>query len=101
MGSINIYGGVMVEDEAKRKQSENGPKEPEETREPIPVSDYQHINIGFPPYLLDELRTKTNKGNSTIRYELMRALRRLGYTVHKADLVKDGRRGKFIRKRAS
>ena len=63
------------------------------------VQDFKldYINLGLPEYLLDAVREKAKKDQSTIRYEIMRGLRRVGYEVRNEDMVKDARRGKFIR----
>ena len=75
----------------KKKSAEN------EDKEQSVRIDY--INLGLPEYLLDAVREKARKNQSTIRYEIMRGLRRVGYEVHHQDMVKDARRGKFVRKK--
>ena len=74
-------------------------KQLNEVKDPTPLADCVRINVVLPAYLLAELKTKTSNDRSTIRYEFMRALRRVGYTVHKVDMIKDARRGKFIRQK--
>ena len=44
-------------------------------------------------------RDKANRDQSTIRYEIMRGLRRVGGEVRNEDIVKDARRGKFSRQK--
>ena len=58
-----------------------------------------YINLGLPEYLLDAVREKAKKDQSTIRYEIMRGLRRVGYEVRNEDMVKDARRGRFSRQK--
>ena len=68
---------------------------------PTPTEDYQYVNIGLPPDVVSQLREKARNDKSSMRYEILRALRRVGYDIPRSELVKDGRRGRFTRQRVS
>lgn len=61
---------------------------------PTPPSEYEHINVGLPPYLMEQLRLKAIQDKSSVRFEILRGLRRIGYDIKDADMIKDARRGK-------
>jgi len=86
----DLSGGIGMP-KSKIKSSKNEDKEQD--------VKLDYINLGLPEYLLDAVREKANKDQSTIRYEIMRGLRRVGYEVRSEDMVKDARRGKFVRKK--
>ena len=88
----DLIGGIGMP-KGKKKSSKNEDKE-QDVR-------LDYINLGLPEYLLDAVREKAKKDRSTIRYEIMRGLRRVGYEVHNEDMVKDARRGRFSRQKVS
>lgn len=66
---------------------------------PTPASDFMYANVGFPSYLMKQLRVRCATQGTTLKYELMRALKRTGdYEIRQADMVKDAR-GKTKKKR--
>lgn len=58
----------------------------------IPNADMKPLTVKLPPYVLEQLRIKAATNKTTARYEVLRGLKRLGYTVNEADLVGDKRR---------
>ena len=61
---------------------------------PVPTSEFEHINIGLPPYVMEQVRLKAIKDKSSVRFEILRGLRRVGYDIRDVDMIKDARRGK-------
>ena len=87
--------------QAKKTVLISNATEIDEPSDPTPTEDYQYVNIGLPPDVVSQLREKARNDKSSMRYEILRALRRVGYDIPRAELVKDGRRGRFTRQRVT
>lgn len=53
--------------------------------------------VCLPKSVLDQVKAKAQKNKTTVRREVLRGLRRLGYDVPEIEMVKDARRGNFTR----
>lgn len=60
-----------------------------ETPQPAPVSTG---SLGLPNYVWTDLKVRAAKGDGTVRYIIMQALRAYGITIDDIDMVEDGRR---------
>lgn len=66
--------------------------------DPTPTTAHASMNLSLPKYLMKQLRVKATADDSSVKYEIMRGLKRLGYDIHDADMIKDRRRGRRTKK---
>ncbi len=64
------------------------------TERTTPYSEQERLTIALPEYLMDQLRIKAATKKSTVRYEILRGLKNIGYDIKDDDYLRDARRKK-------
>ncbi|MEO1207647.1 MAG: hypothetical protein AAFV45_15070 [Pseudomonadota bacterium] len=90
----------LAEAEAARKKASPAEKAKAAAEQPTPFEDYEAMNLRLPNYLMDQLRDAAHTKRSTVRFEILRGLRRAGFKIKDADMIKDARKGRKKRSKS-